>query len=137
MEKEIIYWGIFVDQKQLETYGFPGRLARRIEQPHVTFSFRPKPGTVHNELFGKPVRILVRGYGLDDRNEGLEVFLPNDLQKYYRNEATPHITVSVAADVKPVDTGKLWFEDFVDMCIILNGRIGAFTPEGVYFGELR
>lgn len=137
MEKEIIYWGIFVDQKQLASYGFRGRLARRIEQPHVTFAFRPEPETIPKELFGNSVRILVRGYGLDNKNEGLEVFLPNVLQKYYHNKATPHITVSVAEDGKPVDTGKLWFEDFVDTYIVLNGRIGAFTPEGVYFGEHR
>ena len=134
MTKNFIYTGVFFNKEELlekvnvlETE----RLAKIIADPHVTFKFRP--ATVDTSLFGEKVVVEVIGYGNDGKNEGLFVVLhtENDvLAEMAKEIAVPHITVSVSADGKPVDTGKLSFEP-IPVPFAIEGVFGAFTSEGV------
>ena len=129
--KTIIYTGAFIDVATLhKNIDFGSRLETLIENPHVTFQFRPK--TVPAPLFGEKVRVKVVGYGNDGLNEGLkvEVSTNNQMLSTMAEEIrVPHITISVSADGKPVDTAKLAFQPIEPF--FLEMTFGAFTPEGV------
>ena len=131
--KNYIYTGAFIDAKILNgAISFLGksRLAKLIEFPHVTFQFKPE--TVAESLFGEKIYIKVLGYGNDGKNEGLrvEAFATNQLLADMINEiSVPHITVSVSADGKPVDTAKLSFSPIPSF--FMEATYGAYTPEGV------
>lgn len=135
MTHNFIYTGIFFDKEELlskvKTAFENKRLERVIADPHVTFAFRPK--TVDTSLFGEKVIVEVVGYGNDGKNEGLFVSLHarnHTVAEMAKEIAVPHITISVSADGKPVDTGKLSFEP-IPVPFIIEGVFGAFTPEGV------
>ena len=134
MTHKFIYTGVFFDKEELlkkvEALG-EERLERVISDPHVTFQFRPE--TVATSLFGEKVTVKVIGYGNNGKNEGLlvEVFSDNNLLSAMAKEIlVPHITLSVSADGKPVNTWSLCFREMREPFII-KGVFGAFTPEGV------
>lgn len=130
-----IYTGVFFDANELfnkfNCNIGANRLARSIENPHVTFTF--KPDTVTPELFGKPVKFRVIGYACDGKNQSVRVeviTIPTSLHAEYDKIKQPHITISVSADGKSVDTGKMKFEPIENpFCII--GKYGAYTTDGV------
>lgn len=130
-----IYTGVFFDVAELaekfSTYIGEKKLSHIIENPHVTFTFKPKD--VSLALLGKPVRFRVVGYACDGRNQGLQVEVVSicgSLVQEYDSIKVPHITISVSSDGKPVDTGNLKFEPLWNPFEI-SGTYGVFTDEGV------
>lgn len=119
-----IYWGIFFEDEE----NMPmGTLERKIVHKHVTFGFRtPMPV----ELLGRETSVIVDGYGNDGKNEALFVELDPDIQDYHEgdDDARYHITLSVAEDGRPVDSGKLAFEP-MEHPYVLKGRFGYFTVD--------
>ena len=134
MTNNFIYTGVFFNKEELlKKVEFLGeeRLERVIADPHVTFAFRPK--TVDTSLFGEKVTVEAVGYGNNGKNEGLVVTLKSNNSKIMEMSKVipvPHITLSVSADGKPVDTWALAFLEMKEPFII-EGTFGAFTPEGV------
>lgn len=108
-----VYTACFVDREVLEEYlkdRYPDRLERAIDWPHVTVSYMPDH--VPEDLVGTLVRIRVTGYGNDGTNEGLLVTTESDdpaLQALLDGIQRPHITISVSAEGRPVDTAGLDF----------------------------
>lgn len=130
-----IYTGVFFDLSELSNkfaaYVGENKLSHIIENPHVTFTFKPKD--VRIELLGKPVRFRVIGYACDGRNQGLQVEVVSicgSLVQEYDSIKVPHITISVSSDGKPVDTGKLDFKP-IPTPFELAGIYGVFTDNGV------
>lgn len=121
------YIGCFFDREQvmrLAEKQRPERLFRPIVYPHVTFAYRP--AEVPTALFGRRVTLQVVGYACDGKNEAFAVAfdrLPPELMPLAGAIACPHITLSVAADAEPVDSGRLTFQP-----------IAPFTLEGVFGG---
>ncbi len=131
MNDNVIYTGAFIDVATLHNaINVGNRLEKLIENPHVTFQFRPE--TAPTPLFGEKVCVKVVGYGNDGKNEGLkvEVFADSQmLSKMAKEILVPHITISVSADGKPVDTAKLAFQPIEPF--FLEMTFGAFTHKGV------
>ena len=131
--KNYIYTGAFIDQKILlgAIKSIKGdRLEKLIEFPHITFQFHPE--TVPTLLFGEKIYVRVVGYSNDGKNEGLKVeaFAANPLLSDMIKEIlVPHITISVSAKGKPVDTAKLDFHRIEPF--FMEMTFGAYTPEGV------
>lgn len=137
-EHDMIYTGFFVNKTELEeilkkTTGHSFSLEKPIEFPHVTTEFRP--GAVNKQLFGSEVNIIIDGYAKDAKNEGFRVKLESDdfelqkeIVKTQREGHTPHITLSVSSDGKPVDTVNLEFEDIEPVEIV--GTFGGFNKNG-------
>lgn len=128
---EYKYIGCFVDFHELHAaIGQPeARLARVIENPHVTFVYRPD--SVDLSLFGIPIALTVTGYGNDGINEGLSVTIDTEnaaLQAMAKDIPVPHITVSVSEDGEPVDTAKLQFTPIEPFR--LTGYFGGFRFDG-------
>lgn len=129
-----LYTGIFFDFAKLREMVDCGittqRLDRVVENPHVTFTF--KPTNVDQKLFGQPGIFKVIGYANDGVNQGLEVewvSIARSLKNECRQIKKPHITISVSNDGKPVDTGKLQFEPIKEPFWI-KGTYGAYTDKG-------
>lgn len=88
------------------------QLIKEIPEPHVTFAF------VRGQNFddlpefpeGQIADVTVVGYGFDDENVGLEVKIPKNLMSYYHGADSVHITTSVSATGKPVNTARLKFQ---------------------------
>lgn len=142
-----IYTGVFFDSAELDnlfmTYFGREKLSNVIENPHVTFTF--KPDMVDPELFGIPVKFKVVGYANDGKNQGLLVAAPEisvsnrtsayaHLMAEYNKIKNPHITISVSIDGRPVDTGRLKFEPIATPFEIV-GKYGVFTNEGILFED--
>ena len=110
-----IYIGIFVDcdtlQKFVNDNITKDRLSRVIDNPHVTFAFRPSE--YNYDLIGKLAMLKVVGYACDGKNQGLQVEMDDtsnpEILAEFEKIRNPHITLSVSADGKPVDTGKMEF----------------------------
>jgi len=108
-------------------------LDKPIEDLHVTFNFNPnKEDKLPKELIGKEIPIKVVGEGSNDKNHGFEVKIPNiilvaggekiSLKDLYRNPATPHITMSLGAGGKAVDTKHLNFSQIEPFDVV--GKLG-------------
>ena len=129
---EIIYTGWFVSPDTLydAVRDFaPNRLERPTESPHVSLEFRPPE--VNTALLGSPARLTVTGYANDGENEGISVTVEQDEPSLAAQLCTlscPHITLSVSADGKPVNTARLHFRPVPPRT--LTGMFGAFTEEG-------
>ena len=109
LTKNILYWGIFFPATEMEKLSHLSHpLDRVIDNPHITFDFKPK--TADFSLIGKKAAVIVDGYASDGMNEGVSVILPDEVARAYKNSARPHITLSVAKDGKPVNTRNLKFE---------------------------
>ena len=109
-----------------------GTLERQIEHPHVTFKY--KPDFVDESLFSEEVTVTVTGYGNDGNNEGLLVEIHSDNQKIMKlakEIAVPHITLSVSAQGKPVDTRYLEFEPIEHFELV--GTFGGFINGKPHF----
>lgn len=129
MKHPFIYIGCFIKDKEFAEIlqRIPSnRLDRIIDNPHVTFAYRPEK--VDESLFGEEVKIKVVGYGNNDENEGVkvELFTSNTtLQNMIDGIGKPHITISVSKKGKAVNTKQL------DFCPInsfeINGKFGGYT----------
>lgn len=88
------------------------QLIKEIPEPHVTFAF--VRGRNFDDLpefpEGQIADVTVVGYGFDDENVGLEVKIPKNLMSYYHGADSVHITTSVSATGKPVNTARLKFQ---------------------------
>ena len=130
-----IYTGVFFNLSELinkfNCYIGAVRLANTIENPHITFSF--KPAQVDEKIFGLPMKFEVVGYACDGHNQGLQVravTLPKRVREEFDKITNPHITISVSENGKPVDTGKLKFMP-IENPFYITGKYGAYTSEGV------
>ena len=94
-------------------------LENDIQDPHITFAYKPKE--VDQSLFGTPIQIKIVGYGNDGENEGLKVHLSSSeprLQNMIDELETPHITIAVSNEGKPVNTKRLIFEEIEPIKLI-------------------
>ena len=113
--REYQYLGAFVPASRLRALAGAlqrRELARPIRFPHVTFVYRPE--TADERLFGTVIRVRAVGYGCDGENEGLKVELSadqGDLRALIAQIPLPHITLSVSKTGRPVNTGRLRFEE--------------------------
>lgn len=125
------YRGVFfneeITQKLVEEQ--KSGLSDIVKDMHITFNFGeilPFP----DELMDKEVTIKIIGYASDGKNSGFEAELPKELEEYYNNANTPHITVSLGevdgVKAKAVDTGKLDFEE-IDNPFEISGKLGYFV----------
>ena len=126
-----IYTGVFFDKDSLHEvvnkYLNISMLERVIENPHVTFEY--KPAKVDESLFGLPIKFAVTGYGYNGKNQGLlvePVLIWTALEGTFKKIKMPHITLSVSVDGKPVDTGNLTFVKIRHRFFIC-GRYGAYN----------
>lgn len=132
MEPVYIYTGCFIPNNTLlSSLSGLNRvpLARQIQNPHVTFSYKPQ--SVDTALFGEPINIRVVAYGNDGNNEGLrvEVFSDNPaIMNMIQQISVPHITLSVRESGKPVNTASLAFRPIEPFT--LQGRYGTYTADG-------
>lgn len=121
----IIYTGVFFKQE------FKGKLEKKIEFPHITHQF--KPSTIDYSLFGQEVEFEIIGYGNDLNNEGYLVRLvngSNEMKKAFEEVKIPHITISVSADGKPVNTVNLKFRPYT-VPVRIKGIYGGFNGKGI------
>jgi len=131
-----IYTGVFFDQEELQNIIdkiTKTRLYRVIDNPHITFAFRPSK--IDPALFGKKATFNIIGYACDENNQGVSVCLhtteSNDLAKEFFTISNPHITISVSKIGKPVNTGKL---DFIPLNRINSELVGSLEITGTYGG---
>lgn len=128
----IIYNALFIDsadKDKLLTISSQ-HLSKIIAEPHVTLHFRPVGANVYSNLWGSKAELTVVGYANDGKNEGVLVKIKAEdpiLQSLYSSVETPHITISVSDDGKPVDTAKLDFQ----LCdpVTLHATFGAFDEK--------
>lgn len=124
------YQGIFFDEKiqeelaRLQLYG----LSYIVDNMHITFNFG-ELSKFPDELMKKDIPLKIIGYASDGKNSGFQVELPEEIQRYYKNQNGPHITVSIGevdgVRGKPVDTGKLNFQKLEEP-IEITGQLGYF-----------
>lgn len=123
----VIYQAIFLNEETMKSLVEKQgeKLPNNVSDMHITFKFKPTPEEIEkfSKIVGKEIKFKVIGYGSDGKNSGFEVELPKEISELYTNaqtvyenefptikKTTPHITVSMANDANPVDTGKLKFE---------------------------
>lgn len=121
--KDLIYWGIFLD----DSNSLKKTLEKKIIYPHVTYGFKTEMPLY---ILGEPTTIEVVGYAIDNNNEGYSVRIPEDpygmcRNLFYLKRKVPHITTSVSAQGKPVDTKDLKFQPIEPF--VLTGRFGYFS----------
>jgi len=112
----IVYYGLFfVPPESIKLFNAAQSgplLVKKIPDPHITFAFKPAPGKLPPEdLWGEKFDVVITGLGNDGNNQGYKVEIPEELKKYYFNDAIPHITLSVSNIGKPVNTRNLLFKD--------------------------
>ena len=134
MKKEKLkgYQGIFFDQEtqekliKLQKKG----LSDVVKDMHITFKFG-ETEQFPEELMDKNITVRIVGYASDGKNSGFQIELPEELQKYYKNENGPHITVSLGevdgVKGRAVDTGIMDFEPIpVENQVEISGQLGYF-----------
>ena len=121
MKNRVAYYGLFL-VTPLDSY-----LSKKIEHQHITMipPYMTAENTLPYSFYWNIFEVEVVGYANDGTNEGFEVKLPDNLLKHYLNKAVPHITVSVSNEGKPVNTGKLIFEELTSPFKI-KVKAGAF-----------
>ncbi len=131
--ESILFTGVFFDKdvfyKELSGRIGGVRLTQTIRYPHVTFCYGKQQ--ICSELFGKEVSFIVTGYGNDGLNEGLLVRLSCDdplIRECFDKIETPHITISIGAYGRAVNTKYLDYEH-VDP-FLLTGTYGGMTISG-------
>lgn len=131
MSHGYIYIGCFVNRQELLEKVQPfadSRLHKIIENPHVTFAYRPD--NVDETLFGKMVSIRVMGYANNGHNEGVKVELSSDdpaIREMAAKIKVPHITLSVSETGESVDTWALDFRETEPFEI--SGIFGGVTED--------
>lgn len=142
--KNIIYAGVFFDFADVEaavSQKGGATLEKEIALPHVTLAFRPSDEDMRKlqGLLGKEVEVKLDKFAYNNRNAGFRVSIvtPNSVVEGFLKGKLPHITTSVSAEGRPVDTPKLFDGSFegvnsVQMTNtqILSGRIGVFCSDG-------
>lgn len=125
----VLYNGIFITldelQKAANLRTYP--LEREITNPHVTCEFRPK--NPQTELFGTEAEVTITGYGCDGNNEGFSVSVKTanpEVQALIDKVPVPHITLSVSAKGRPVDTAHLKFTPCEH--VVLHGIFAGYDP---------
>lgn len=101
-------------------------LENLIQNPHVTFLYRPE--IVNESLFGSCVEVTITGYGCDGNNEGVLVNLKIDqkeLIELAQGIPVPHITLSLSDNADAVNTRYIHFEPVEP--ITVQGIFGAMT----------
>jgi len=132
MNHPFIYVGCFVKFEDFQSIIRGIRknpLENDIQDPHITFEYKPKE--VIQSLFGERIQITIVGYGNDGLNEGLKVHLRADnpaVQGMIDQIETPHITIAVSSDGKPVNTKNISFEDINP--IEMEGKYGGYAKWG-------
>lgn len=142
--KNIIYAGVFFDVTVVEaTVNQNGSvtLEKEIALPHVTLAFRPSDEEMQQlySLVGKEIKVSLDEYAYNNRNAGFKVSIvtPNSVVEGFLKGKLPHITTSVGAEGRPVDTPKLFDGSFenvnfvqVDSHQTIVGRVGLFCSDG-------
>lgn len=126
-KNNISYLGVFIDPP------LQGQLDRTIPNQHITISFNPSDSMFLETIphLGEECEITVLGYGNDGKNEGLLVSVAGNF--VYQGAEQQHITLSVSKDGRPVNTGKLVFDQPIPTELglkvgdVLTGKIGAFV----------
>ena len=120
----VIYIGLFLKEQM------KGQLERQIKDQHITLQFRPNQEQIDKfiEQFKntREISIDIVGYANNGKNEACSVILPYEVECQNKQ---PHITLSVSATGKPVDSGFLSFEPCENCSIIV--RPGLFTTSGL------
>lgn len=128
-----LYCGIFLDKRSVDklTAEQTHTLARLIPNMHCTFAFMPSSDVeeAFRNIIGKPVSLLITGYGSDENNSGFSVAIPNEYLHLYHGNRTPHITVSLSENGKAVNTTNLPFENISPFYV--NGTFGICYDCGV------
>lgn len=147
--ENVIYAGIFFASEAVEAaveQNCGVMLEKAIALPHVTLVFRPSDVELQklHSLVGKEIEMSLDEFAYNDRNAGFRVSVvtPNSVVNDFLKGKLPHITTSVGADGRPVDTPKLFDGSFegvnsVQMTNtqILSGRIGVFCSDGQVYYE--
>lgn len=122
------YTGVFFDKALTDN----GKLDKQIAFPHVTHKY--KPAEIDRSLFGQVVIFKVIGYGINAENEGLLVEVAEaseEMKKALAEIEVPHITLSISANGKAVNTRYLDFE----LCTpwYIGGYYGGFEKGKTFF----
>lgn len=135
---EANYMGLFIEKhNEYKLYQHSqhnnGTLPVKVKNPHITFKLHPKK-PIPNEVLGRVFYVKVTGYGNDGRVQGFRAEIPEEVKEYYENDQIPHITVSKVEDAKPVETGKIVFEEIKSF--LIKCRMGYFTNQGTCFTNI-
>lgn len=122
--ENVIYDGFFL------RFPIEGKLEKTVVNQHCTLGF--KNGYIP-EALGEEVVLYATAYGNDGTNEGLRVesivCKNKELKERFAALEVPHVTLSVSANSKPVNTAKLAFNK--PARVTMAAFYGVFTPEGV------
>lgn len=122
------YTGVFFDKALTDN----GKLDKQIAFPHVTHKY--KPAEIDRSLFGQVVIFKVIGYGINAENEGLLVEVAEaseEMKKVLAEIEVPHITLSISANGKAVNTRYLDFKPCTPWYI--GGHYGGFEKGKTFF----
>ena len=117
-----IYWGLFLIEN------IKGQLPT-VPNQHVTFGFKTEMPQM--PVINDTYNITVVGYGCNGINEGFQVEIPAELEKFYSGAKIKHITIGVANGGKPVDTANLSFEMIESFTV--RAKLGYFQNGKVHF----
>lgn len=96
---------------------------------HVTLQFNAELTEEIQKLLGETVDATIVANCYDDRIQALSIHLPEEVRAMCRN-AAPHMTVSMADGVKPVESNAMLarehFLEVVDVPITLKYDFFAF-----------
>ena len=146
--ENVIYAGIFFDVDAVETAVNQNggiSLEKEITLPHVTLAFRPSNVELQKLqlLLGKEIKVKLDEFAYNDRNAGFKVSVVtlDGVVSNFLKGKLPHITTSVSADGRPVDTPKLFDGSFENVNFVqvdsqtVTGRIGIFCSDGQVYYE--
>lgn len=142
--ENVIYAGIFFASEAVEAAVEQKGgviLEKAIALPHVTLAFRPSDEEMQelHSLVGKEIGVSLDEFAYNNRNAGFKVSIvtPNSVVEGFLKGKLPHITTSVSAEGRPVDTPKLFDGSFenvnfvqVDSHQTVVGRVGLFCSDG-------
>ena len=117
-----VYWGLFL------TKNIEGQLPT-VPNQHVTFGFKTEMPQIPN--INDVYDITIIGYGYNETNEGFQVEIPLELEKFYNGANVKHITIGVANGGKPVNTANLSFEKIESFTV--QAKLGYFQNGKVHF----
>lgn len=148
--ENVIYVGIFFGLEAVKSVVKQNggvALEKEISLPHVTLAFRPSDVELQKLqlLLGKEIKVKLDEFAYNNRNAGFKVSVvtPNGVVNDFLKGKLPHITTSVGADGRPVDTPKLFDGSFGNVNFVqvdsqtIIGRIGVFCSDGQVYYERR
>lgn len=108
-------------------------LEKRVENPHVTLSFRPE---ALPDLPADPAVFDIIGYGCDGENEALQIRMTcgsEQARKAFASLKNPHITLSVSRNGQAKNSARLHWTPIQTLSgsdsIAIDGRFG-YVPFG-------